>query len=738
MDDRTHVVVGVAGAGKTAMAMDLMEQHLRDGLKFWEVGFLSFSRAACAEAVSRAAAITGEPEDRLTGTGFYKTIHAAVVRAMAVDTKSILDPDTTEGQNWYTEHLGVPRGGERGTLAWRVGRILERWDIARQQVWDLLSPPAATDDCSATPATPGHAHSTPVSEQALRRSTCENTGDQGPVTAIPRHSSIYIEQSEIVSTTTGTRENRRCGVTDEYNPIYNKDLRRHATPPIGRCTGVTGVAEQKTDGGNYHWADGVDDPDFADTIVGKFEHAKLLWGKSDFTDLLLRYSGLRFDAGKLTQTLPAGSEPDEVRVWFIDEAQDCSQLLWTAVDRLTNQAEKIYLLGDPYQSVYRFLGADPDELLTRQDEARQRGSYTLLNRTWRNPAQVVEWAEEVLKEQKTYVSRNPVSEHDAGSTGLVDWNDFTKRLHDLPKVDTMILGRTWFTLERVQKVLNERGIPWISVAEKHSSKWQCPAKLAFVLCMRDLAAGKQISEQDWRRVTETLPQKFQGQELFKRGEKSKWKKMACRHEPEKTLAQVEDWGATPYFAEFTAQGLWKADMLLLLDHAIDRYGVDAVRKPKIRVGTCHAVKGMEAEVVYCLAASTEASQNADEREEYALKYVTITRASHDYRLVVDQADVLRGKPLFWAAPQNAKQYDRTQEFLDERIRNSEENHRLAHDSEDFLAEEPSDSLQSRRDPGPDGLRQRDVPRTRSEDTQREAQPEPAIGTEEDISEWWAF
>ena len=97
MDDRTHVVVGVAGAGKTAMAMDLMEQPLREGLKFWEVGFLSFSRAACAEAVSRAAAITGEPEDRLTGTGFYKTIHAAVVRSMAVDTKSILDPDSKSG-----------------------------------------------------------------------------------------------------------------------------------------------------------------------------------------------------------------------------------------------------------------------------------------------------------------------------------------------------------------------------------------------------------------------------------------------------------------------------------------------------------------------------------------------------------------------------------------------------------------------------------------------------------------
>jgi len=530
--------------------------------------------------------------------------------------------------------------------------------------------------------------------------------------------------------------------------IYIKDLRRHATPLGGRdgalqALRATPVSDKETpdDAGMpapYEWTDGVDDRDFAESVVARFENAKLLWGKVDFTDLLLKYAGLKFSGGKLTTELPVGFEPDEVKVWFIDEAQDCSQLLWAAADRLTTHADRVYLLGDPYQSVYRFLGADPDELLDRQERARQNGSYTLLNRTWRNPAQVIEWAEQVLMEQKSYRSRNPISEHDNGSVGLVEFQDFARRIHDLSTIDTLILGRTWFTLERIQKLLNEKGIPWTSVAEKQSSRWQAPAKLAFVICMRDLAAGNQISEQDWRRITETLPQKFNGQELFKRGEKAKWKKMACRHAPERTLSELEEWGATPYFQEFTLSGQWKTDMFALMDFAIEKWGIDVVRKPRIRLGTCHSVKGMEAKVVYCIAASTEASQNADEREECCLKYVTITRASSDYRLVVDEADILRGKPLFWAAPATVRGYDRKQEFLDARIADSETDHRLADETEDLLAEEAGLGILTGRSPGPDPVRQREVRGDGSENAERETGSAAETGAGADQEEWWAF
>ena len=742
MDDRYHVVVGVAGAGKTAMAMDLLEQHLKEGLKFWEVGFLSFSRAACSEAVSRAAKITGEAEDRLTASGYYKTIHAAAVRALGIDAKTILDPDSKDGQEWYTEYLGVPRGGEKGTLAWRVGRILEKWDIARQQVWEIVSPVNPTDSQLATPATPVNARATPDFDRACARSSNENTSESDAAHAESRPFLFHIGDMESNNTTTGTRENGRCSVAELYNPIWNKDLRAHTPPPDWRCAGVAGAAQDGVTEGKEgkpalsNWIDGVDDPDFARDIVGRFERAKLLWGRNDFTDILMKYAGLKYHEGLLLPSLPVGSEPDEVKVWFVDEAQDCSQLLWLVVDRLANQSEKIYLLGDPYQSVYRFLGADPDELLGRQNESRQRGSYTHLNRTWRNPAQVIEWGESVLSEQESYRSRNPFSEHDAGSVGLVEWNDFVYRIHDLANIDTLILGRTWFSLEKVQRALNERGIPWASVAEKHASKWQAPAKLAFVLVMRELIAGIPISEQDWRRVTETLPQKFQGEELFRRGEKAKWKKFACSHDPQKTLAEVEQWGATPYFQQFATEGRWKEDMFLLIDHAIEKYGIDAVRKPRIRLGTAHAVKGMEAKVVYCLAASTEASQNADPREECCLKYVTITRASADYRLVVDDADVARGKPLFWAAPKDFRGYDRKQEFIDARIKDSEEDHRLADLAEYLVDESPPNELQPLRDPGPDSLPRRQVPVDGSQNGNRQTNTPADAGEGEDLEEWW--
>lgn len=141
MDERYRVVTGIAGAGKTSFAMDLLLQALRDGLDWSQVGFLSFSRAACGEATRRAAKVTGESEDRLTKFGWFRTIHSAAARAAGIDTRLILDAESADGKDWYEQRLGTPRGGERGTLAARVAAVLDRWDIARQTLSLLSVPP---------------------------------------------------------------------------------------------------------------------------------------------------------------------------------------------------------------------------------------------------------------------------------------------------------------------------------------------------------------------------------------------------------------------------------------------------------------------------------------------------------------------------------------------------------------------------------------------------------------------
>ena len=81
----------------------------------------------------------------------------------------------------------------------------------------------------------------------------------------------------------------------------------------------------------------------------------------------------------------------------------------------------------------------------------------------------------------------------------------------------------------------------------------------------------------------------------------------CSQELQKTLDQLTDWGAGDGLAGWIRSGGWRTDMYLQIDVAAERWGMDVVRNPRIRVGTVHSVKGMESRVVLCLASSTAAA-----------------------------------------------------------------------------------------------------------------------------------
>lgn len=729
MDDRYRVVTGVAGAGKTTYAMDLLLQALKEGLDWSQVGFLSFSRAACGEATRRAAIVTGETEDRLTKWGWFRTIHSAAARAAGIDTRLILDAESADGKEWYEQRLGTARGGERGTLAARVAAVLDRWDLARQNLSLLkVHPPEQGDDraCDTcdTCDTLRQEDFARVRAAEMQEKHSQNDG------ATRVFLSLYGFQKNSTSTTSAEITCRTC--RKSLKPIYIQDLRAHGWK-CRRCRDVSHVSQVL----NAHWAAGVDNCDWADEIADKFEQAKRLYGMVDFVDILMQFAGLKMSGMDMTTGHPTGSEPDDVRLWLVDEAQDCSPLLWVTVDRLCSAADQVILLGDPYQAVYRFLGADPDVLLNRQEICRQRGDWTLLNRSWRNPQTVLEWGEAILSADPGYQSRQPISESDDGSAALMDWNSFQQAVPLLGQLDCLILARTWFGLQDVQSALNSHGIPWSSVTEKHRSTWDAPARIAVVLTCRELAQGLPISEQDWRRLMEAFPSKADGVELFVRGSKAKWKKIACSAEPQLTLQELGKWGAGDGLADYIQSGKWKEGNLATMDWAMDKWGVDVIRSPRVRLGTVHSVKGLEAPVVFCMAASTQASAAGDQWEETNLRYVAVTRASRDFRLVVNQADFVRGKPMFWAAPKSAP-WDNSTGWINERIAAAERNREMARESGLLGNEVPSDWTGEEGTPRPDSVLLGDDDRLRSEGTGREGDGTAGTPNGADFDEWWSM
>jgi superfamily I DNA/RNA helicase len=475
-------------------------------------------------------------------------------------------------------------------------------------------------------------------------------------------------------------------------------------------------------------------------IVTKYETQKRVWGKLDFCDLLFKYAGIRVDENlEFQETYPEGSVPAEIDLWIIDEFQDCSSILDRCCQRLAEAAQELWLLGDVYQSVYGFSGSEWQIMRSRELQAKEEGRRVVLNRSWRNPEPVIQWGEDILRRDPQYESREPVSETGEGTTGLVEWKELVRLLPLLVNSDTMVLSRTWFNLGKVTQFLDSAGIPWKSIQEKMKSRWESPVQIAFVLVMRDLRDGKRISEQDWRRVTEELPQKMDGKELFVRGAKAKWKKTECSQELKRTLDELEEWGAGPEFAEFIRNERWRVDKVLLLDQAIDRFGIDCVRDPGLRLGSCHSAKGLGARNVFVLASSTEKASGAavDFYEDLFLKYVAITRTRENYRLVVDQMDLARGKPMFWAAPQGFRTFvDLPEGAFRDRERDTDEDFEVGGETAGSLDREVSGGdLRSEGSPGSAAVSEGEIPRDRGEKTRRKADSDAIDGAGEDSYDW---
>ena len=729
-----NVVIGVAGAGKTSHAMSLLEQKLNEGLRWDQIGFLSFSRAACSEAIRRAAKITGESEDRLQNEGWYRTVHSAAAKALQIRSGDVIDPETKTGKEFFNEHFGVTPNTESGTFGERLKSTLDRWSLDRQRVWPVWNYPDSLDCLSLLKDSHPRTRFAPDSHPIRRGGAPMREAEKHCKSCTFRRQKsafLYVYRENLFSEQSTLTPQFGCeGASVDLNPIYNKGL--GIAPGAGEGANRVRGCERcgaPMDQGDYGAA--------IDTVI-RYERQKDLFRKYDFTDMVSKFAGVDFSTGQARIDHAAGDAPTDVKAWLVDEAQDCSNLLWLAIERLTATADERYLLGDPYQAVYGFIGAEPMELLARQETARSGGTLDVLARSWRNPPEVVNWGEEILSEDPLYHSRQPFSETESGTVALLDWQHFQRRAEDLAGRSVMILGRTWYSLEKPIKLLNTLGIPWTSVSEKHNSKWDCPQKVAYVLTMRDLAEGKPISEQDWRRVTEQLPAKFRSEPVFKRGTKAKWNRTACSHRLDVTPEQLTDMGAEPMFFRILQEGLWKTDMFLLLDSAIERFGIQNTRKPSIKIGTAHSVKGMEADIVYCMSLSTQASAESNPHEERCLRYVAVTRTRKHFRLIVDPEDVIRGKPVFWPAPVKFGQYDYDQVYLNERISDSIEDTPAPEDPWDLDCEIPRRRENENRSPGHHLLLSGAVPGTGSEATRQDTNENSDSPAASDQEEWWDF
>jgi DNA helicase-2/ATP-dependent DNA helicase PcrA len=376
-------------------------------------------------------------------------------------------------------------------------------------------------------------------------------------------------------------------------------------------------------------------PDFAAVVrtAERYEMQKRVDDRLDFSDLLLRFTGFRVSPIDGVQVkAPEGDLPN-VSAWLFDEQQDASPLLDAACKRLVS-AESVkwcYVVGDPFQAIFGFAGSSADCFLGWPADKERT-----MPKSYRCPKPILELGERCLRRMyRGYFNRNVAPADHEGR--IYETETEVPLSAAKPNEDWLFIARTNFEAGRLYSALHASGKPakWVKQSDGPTARSQGLAALY------RLEKGEGVSGADWVRAMELLPINDKRlTPILTRGTRTGWAKNHLDKWDVIFSNDIEKVGGTAQLREKITSGKWcelvdKGEEWRI--HA-NKWGADLASNSRIRVGTVHSVKGMEADNV---ALVTTISKRVDESmsdrdqhdEECRIAYVGVTRARRNLYIV---------------------------------------------------------------------------------------------------------
>lgn len=376
-------------------------------------------------------------------------------------------------------------------------------------------------------------------------------------------------------------------------------------------------------------------------VVSQYESAKRLHEKVDYCDIVLRFAGIRMNLCGPRVCEPEGKLSADLRAIFADECQDNSALIDMALMRLahTRGVEYVILSGDPMQSIYEsFAGGSAKHFMGWQ------ASEILMPNSFRCPPPILELGERCLQQMhEGYWDRQIAPANHAGEIAQAGTLLDAIEEHLDPSQQTLIIARCLYSVQNYCELLDDLGIPYSRIGDQHSSSRE---GFQALWC---LERGTAVNGEMWKSAVEMLPAKHVDLgSLLREGEKTAW--LTGRREYLDVLrpADLELAGCTSTLADIIRRGEW---LSLLSDHKQEaarrwmddtrRHGHEIATCPRVKIGTIHSAKGMEADVVIM---STESSMRVERGrdmsplrhdEECRVNYVGVTRARKKLVIVED-------------------------------------------------------------------------------------------------------
>lgn len=378
-------------------------------------------------------------------------------------------------------------------------------------------------------------------------------------------------------------------------------------------------------------------------VVSRYESAKTAHDRVDFSDIVLRFAGIRMSLHGPKAGLPEeGDLPEGLRAVFIDECQDNSALVDIALTRLASQhgVERVMLLGDPMQSIFEsFAGGSSKHFMG------WAAKQSVMPKSYRCPKPILELGERCLQGMNCgyWDRRIAPADHPGKIVQAGAAVDAIEENLDLSE-ETLVLARCSYSLQKYAEILEDLGIPFSRVG-RHED----PDLLGFSV-LWTLQGGMDVDPDDWLRAIELLPVRNEllGSLLIE-GEKTAWLDgRRYGYFDRVGPAELERAGCTSTLAEIIRKGDWlpllsrsKQDSAKQWVSVAKRHGPELATRPKVRLATIHSAKGLEADTVLLSTESSDRVERGREMstlrhdEECRVNYVAVTRARKKLVIVED-------------------------------------------------------------------------------------------------------
>jgi DNA helicase II / ATP-dependent DNA helicase PcrA len=203
-------------------------------------------------------------------------------------------------------------------------------------------------------------------------------------------------------------------------------------------------------------------------LFSRYQKAKDIRGYLDFDDLLERFSRTLTEKPQLRRAVC--SLFDEV---LVDEMQDTNPIQFEILHHFADEGVRLFCVGDPAQSIYRFRGADFRHVYEFGE--RFGSSIELpLSRNYRSYQEILDFANWLLS-RSSLDYRNPLSasrglsgyipaieefEHSSEEAAWIADTILERSEADVRLSDIMVLYRTGYDAKPLEAELIRRNIPY--------------------------------------------------------------------------------------------------------------------------------------------------------------------------------------------------------------------------------------------------------------------------------------